>query len=59
MASGPHNHWNRYHVRIVPPQLVDAYPDSYATKEKLQLICIDDGEIFHEVDIKPLTPKEE
>jgi len=58
MSAGPHTHWDRYHTRIVK-EGVDVYYDKHSNtatspfpKERLQLICIDCGEIFHEVDVK-------
>ena len=50
MSDLEHSHWDRYHTRIIP----EKYIISGARKiipEKLQLICINDGVIFHEVDV--------
>lgn len=39
---GQHTHWEKYHIRIV----------KVWQKDYLQLICLDDGIIFHEVEIQ-------
>lgn len=47
MAYREHSHWEVYHIRtITKPN------PGEPTKEFLQLICIEDGIIFHEVEIK-------
>lgn len=50
--EGPHTHWENYHVRVVPQEAVMTTKGNHLEPEKLQLICIDDGIIFHEVEIK-------
>lgn len=49
MASGEHSHWERYISRIVPEKL--ATSPNRIVPEKLQLICLGDGIVFHEKEI--------
>lgn len=51
MSQGPHTHWEQYHTRIIPQKYQTGSSGNKIIPEKLQLICIDDGVIFHEVDI--------
>jgi hypothetical protein len=47
MKEGLHNHWNKYIHRIKKVIVGET-----GLIEILQLICIDDGIIFHEVKIR-------
>ena len=48
--DGFHSHWERYHVREIKGALVVNH--SHWEPDKLQLICLDDGIVFKEVEIK-------
>ena len=49
MVKGEHNHWNKYLPRIV--EKMEGNLDIQIGVDYLQLICIKDGVIFHEVKV--------
>jgi hypothetical protein len=57
--KGQHTHWENYYTRIIPQGLSTVIANGERTNqilpEKLQLICILDGVIFHEAVIKSET----
>lgn len=52
MAQGPHSHWEQYFTRVRPKYIKNNHP----YPEALELICIQDGLVFHET---PITYPEE
>jgi hypothetical protein len=48
--QGYHSHWDKYHTVLRPPQI--HFNPNRIDPEKIQLICLIDGEVFHEVDVK-------